>query len=276
MHIPQAILAIAGSDPSGGAGIQADLKTFSLVGVYGCAAPTSLTVQNTLGVFEIFSVPADFVVKQVAAVLADLPVSHIKIGMIGSPRTAEAVGELLARFGGEIFCDPVLRASDATTLFDADALDVFQRSVIANATVLTPNIAELAALAGMPCGNVEESIAAAGALLERFPRLQAVTVKGGHLAASDSLVTDALVERDSGGRHEAFRISRPRIVTRNSHGTGCTFASAMAAFHLLDPDMRQAFAHAGRLVAELLAKSRDCAMGGGTGPLLHHLWRDDR
>ena len=265
------VLAIAGSDPSGGAGIQADLKTFSTLGVYGCAAITALTAQNTLGVEACLPVDPDFFRKQVQLVLNDMPVSHIKIGMVGSREIAAVIDDLLDFFPGEVIYDPVLRASDGHSLFAQENFEPLLVHVVGRATVLTPNLHELELLTGMSCLNRVEMTHAVQSLLVRFPRLRSVVVTGGHIHEDQKTVTDFLINRKLAIQTTAH----PRIRTENSHGTGCTFASAFAAFHLLSGDDDHSFRQAVSFVAQLLKKSASWKLGRGNGPLVHHLYRLD-
>ena len=268
---PQVVLSIAGSDPSGGAGIQADLKTFSTLGVYGCAAITALTAQNTLGVEACLPVEPTFFRKQVQLVLNDMPVSHIKIGMVGSNEIAAVIDDLLDFFPGEVIYDPVLRASAGHALFEQKKLDGLLRHVVARTTVLTPNLNELELLTGMRCPNKKEMTHAVQSLLARFPRLRSVIVTGGHIHEDRKTVTDFLISR----KFAIQTTDHPRIRTKNSHGTGCTFASAFAAFHLLSGDDVHSFRQAVGFVAQLLEKSASWKLGKGNGPLVHHLYRRD-
>lgn len=268
------VLSIAGSDPSGGAGIQADLKTLAVLGVYGAAAVTCLTVQNTREVATVTPVAPDLVREQIELVLADLPVTHIKIGMIGTAPIAEAVGETLTGFAGEVIYDPVLRATAGADLTDPAALAAVRAEIIGRATVLTPNLAELQALTGCTDAKPEELQAAGQKLLADFPDLRAVVIKGGHGPLQSGQVTDYLLYRPAAGALPvSLEASRPWVETANSHGTGCTFASAYTAFHLLTGSDELAFTRAAAFVHRLLAASAGFRLGGGTGPLLHHLLR---
>ena len=250
-----AVLSIAGSDPSGGAGIQADLKTFAVLGVYGCAAITCLTAQNSQGVFDTRPLDPDFVKKQIELVLQDLQISHIKIGMVGTGMIASAIGEALADFSGEIICDPVMAASDGHDLLEPDAMKSFRRYIIGNATVLTPNIPELQMLTHQDCGRHEDALQAAASLFEQFTSLRAIVLKGGHLAEHENRITDSLLLRTD--RHDSPGIlqqSHPRIQTPNTHGTGCTFASAFTAYHLLTGSYEKSFHNAVTFIDLLLSK----------------------
>jgi hydroxymethylpyrimidine kinase/phosphomethylpyrimidine kinase len=269
----RAILAIAGSDPSGGAGIQADLKTYASLGVYGCAAISCLTVQNSQGVFAVQAIAPELVSEQIRKVLADLPVSHIKTGMIGTGEVARAIGACLADFTGIVVCDPVLKASDGRRLLAAADLEIFAEQIITRATVLTPNYREFQILTGLASDSALAIAAAAGQMFARYPRLAAIVVKGGHRQEERSTITDSLFYRD--GREIGTRSTvRARIKTRNTHGTGCTYASALAAYHLRTGNWQRAFQLAGDYVAKLLGLSAGREMGHGIGPLWHHLFTE--
>ena len=268
------VLSIAGSDPSGGAGIQADLKTFAVIGVYGGAAVTCITVQNTRKVQSFLPLPAELVANQIAAVLEDMPVTHVKTGMIGNGAIAAAVGSVLSFFEGEIICDPVLVSSSGSDLLDPNDRALFMTDLVARATVLTPNLPELTVLADSPCATEMQIAAAAGHLFATLPKLRALAVKGGHFREAGDSVTDFLFLRSPSPDQPPSMesVSHPRIRTRNSHGTGCTFASALAAFHLLCGDDRTAFRRATSFLHRLLQKSSEAVLGSGCGPLLHHLY----
>lgn len=263
----QAVLSIAGSDPSGGAGIQADLKTFSAVGVYGAAAITCLTAQNSAGVEAVQPVAPGFVKKQVKLVLADLPITHIKTGMIGTAGVATALGDIFYDFSGELICDPVLRASDGRPLMEEHGLEEFLENIVANATVITPNRQELEVLSGVPVPNRGAIEAATARLFERFGGLKALVVTGGHIDKDTDTVTDSFYQLGCA----VIEKSHSRLPARNTHGTGCTFASAFAAYHLILDDYRQAFEQAVDFMDDLLRLSADHRIGIGAGPLLHHL-----
>lgn len=266
--------SIAGSDPSGGAGIQADLKTFTSIGVYGAAAITCLTAQNSLGVTAVQPVDPVFVKQQIDIVLADLPVTHIKTGMIGTPEIAAAISKALENFRGELICDPVLKASDGHSLFQDDNLNTFCSQVVARATVLTPNLPELELLAGKACKNRVDIQEATTALFERFPSLKAIAVKGGHYQEEDKLIHDLLFMRSDRQTPTVHTAEHPRIKTANTHGTGCTFASAFAAYHLITNDYLEAFHKAVSFMDRLVEKSSVLKLGQGNGPLGHYLVKD--
>ena len=272
-HNPRAILSIAGSDPSGGAGIQADLKTFTAIGVYGGAAITCLTAQNSLGVYSYLPVAPEFIKKQIHLVLADLPVSHIKTGMLGTDEIAGAMAETLHNFSGEIFCDPVLTASDGHELFRKTEGDTGLQALLHISTVLTPNLPELATLTGQKLETPQEAVEAAAALLARYPKLRAIALTGGHIREQTGEVEDFLILQQASG-HKILSAKHPRIATRNTHGTGCTFASAFAAYHLLHGNYQEAFFKAVAFMDTVLRQSANLALGRGKGPLAHHLFRD--
>ncbi|MFA6284808.1 MAG: bifunctional hydroxymethylpyrimidine kinase/phosphomethylpyrimidine kinase [Desulfurivibrionaceae bacterium] len=272
-HTLRAVLSIAGSDPSGGAGIQADLKTFTAIGVYGGAAITCLTAQNSLGVDSCLPVAPEFVTKQIELVLADLPVSHIKTGMLGTDEIAGAMAEALHDFSGEVICDPVLTASDGHTLFQKTKKNPGLQALLNIATVLTPNLPELANLTGQKLATPEEAVAAATALLARYPKLRAIALTGGHIREQAGEVEDFLILRHASGQ-EILSSKHARIVTRNTHGTGCTFASAFAAYHLLSGNYQDAFFKAVTFMDAVLRQSAPLALGKGKGPLIHHLFRN--
>ena len=224
MTTPKIALSIAGSDPSGGAGIQADLKTFHALGVYGTAALAGLTVQNTQGVRDARPVEPAFVRAQVAAVLDDLPVAATKLGMLSDAAVATVIADLLeerrADFG-VVVLDPVMVATSGDKLLQDEAIAVVRERLMPLADVITPNVPEAAVLLGTsPATDDNGVIAQAKALVAAGAR--AALVKGGHL--SDDRVTDALATADG-----VAILSGPRIESRHTHGTGCTLSSAIAA-----------------------------------------------
>lgn len=271
-HTSQAILSIAGSDPSGGAGVQADLKTFTAIGVYGGAAITCLTAQNSLGVASCLPVATDFVRKQITLVLDDLPVSHVKTGMLGTDEIAGVMAEALRDFSGEIICDPVLTASDGHELFRKTENNPGLHALLTTATVLTPNLPELAALTGQKLVTAHEAMEAAFAVSARYPKLRAIALTGGHIQEQADMVEDFLILPQESGR-KILTAKHARIITRNTHGTGCTFASAFGAYHLLIGNYQEAFFKAATFMDTVLRQSASLALGRGKGPLSHHLFR---
>ena len=268
----QVALTIAGSDPSGGAGIQADLKTFTAIGVYGGAVISSLTVQNTLGVFAVQPVAPAFVRDQIACVLRDLEVSHIKIGMLGSAAVAKSICDALADFSGEIIYDPVLVSSSGQALIDQEGFAAVRAQMLGLCTVLTPNLPELSLLTEKTCTDKDTLIAAAEILLKQYGKLRAVIITGGHSEPEEKSITDYMFTASNTSRHiGSMEISHPRIVSPNTHGTGCSFSAAFTAYHLLTGDDAEAFHKATGYMEILIQKSASFKIGHGTGPLSHHL-----
>lgn len=266
------VLSIAGSDPSGGAGIQADIKTCTVLGVYCGAAISCLTVQNTLGVFEIHPVEPELVIKQVANVLEDLRVSHIKIGILGSAAVVESICDALAHYAGEIIYDPVFVSSSGRELIDREAYGIIRQKLIPISTVVTPNLPEFSVLAEKECSTKEEICRAAEKLLLHNEKLRAVIVTGGHIEPGRDFVTDFLLTLPrTTSQVNCEEVSHERITTRNLHGTGCTFSAAFTAFHLLTGDYSESFRKAAQYMDNLVRISASANIGHGTGPLLHYL-----
>ncbi len=265
MTTPIAV-TIAGSDSGGGAGIQADLKTFSALGVYGASVIAALTSQNTKGVTGIHDVPPDFITAQIDAVFSDLDVRAVKIGMLSQPAVIEAVAAGLDRWKAiNVVLDPVMVASSGDRLLNPDAIDVLKRVLIPRALVITPNLPEAAALLDEPLArNEDEMLAQAGRLRDRGA--QAVLIKGGHSQGADSV--DMLVLASS-----FTRLATPRIDTRNTHGTGCTLSSAIAAGLAKGLDLVAAAREAKVYISEAIAAANRLTVGSGHGPVHHfHKW----
>src|ERR1700733_14236595 len=258
-------LTIAGSDSSGGAGIEADLKTFSALSVYGAAVVTAVTAQNTKGVFGIHDVPADFILAQIDAVFADLDVGAVKIGMLGNTAAALAVAASLDRHRPRpVVLDPVLVASTGADLLPADAMDAL-RSLLSRADVVTPNLFEAATLLEAPLARDEDAMRAQAQKLLAFGA-GAVLIKGGHGGGPDSV--DLLVEADGYARFTA-----PRIATKNTHGTGCTLAAAVAAGLAKGLALNAAVREAKAYVSAAIAAADQVKVGAGNGPVHHfHKW----
>ena len=246
---PPRILTIAGSDSSGGAGIQADVKTITMLGGYAMTAITALTAQNTIGVTRVDPVDPEMVAAQIAACIDDIGVDAIKIGMLGSAATADAVAEAVARCRVPIVFDPVMIATSGVALADAETIAAFER-LMALATLTTPNVAELAALGG-DAGMTARGIA--------------YLAKGGD--ADGSVVIDRLVRGD--GTTLSFEGSR--IATRHTHGTGCTLSSAIATYLGMGLPLEEAIDHARGFVRSALRAAP--GFGAGAGPLGHHAAR---
>ncbi len=263
------ILSIAGSDPSGGAGIQADLKTITSLGCYGAAAITAITCQNTQGVSHCQPLSPSLVVDQVSAVLSDLKPSHIKIGMTASADIILSLANCLNDFPGEIVFDPVLKASSGQPLLENTSTAALS-PLLEKITVLTPNIHELTVISGVDINDEEDAKKAALTLLKNYPNIKALCVTGGHLYEDAKEVVDILLEREGDNENlQVKKVRHPRRLTQNSHGTGCTFASAFTAFHAIYNNYHQAFEAAVAYVDTLLELSKDEKVGAGTGPLQH-------
>lgn len=254
-------LTIAGSDSSGGAGIQADLKTFSALGVYGASVITALTAQNTLGVQGIHDVPPDFVARQMESVFSDLAVNAVKIGMLSVPATIDAVAGGLARFSGPVVLDPVMVAASGDTLLTEAAIATLKTRLMPRADLLTPNLPEAAQLLGRAIARNEAEMEEQGeALLGMGAR--AVLIKGGHGEGPEAV--DLLVLPD-----ETIRLAAPRIASRNSHGTGCTLSSAIAAGLAKDFTLREAVSAAKAYVHGAILDADRLSIGQGHGPTHH-------
>jgi hydroxymethylpyrimidine/phosphomethylpyrimidine kinase len=263
MGVPIA-LTIAGSDSGGGAGIEADLKTFSALGVYGACVITALTAQNTKGVYGIHQVPAEFITAQIDAVFSDLDVGAVKIGMMGDTAAIDAVAAGLARHGARnVVLDPVMAASTGADLLHADAFEALRR-LIGCADVVTPNLFEASALLEGPLARDEaEMFAQAQKLLALGSG--AVLIKGGHAGGVESV--DLLVDAEGPARFAA-----PRLTTKNTHGTGCTLASAIAAGLAKGLSLHAAAREAKDYVSAAIAAADRLNVGSGHGPL-HHLYK---
>jgi hydroxymethylpyrimidine/phosphomethylpyrimidine kinase len=264
MSVPVA-LTIAGSDSSGGAGIQADLKTFSALGVYGASVVTALTAQNTTGVFAIHQVPAEFIGAQIDAVFSDFNIGAVKIGMVGSAAAIAAVSAGLRQHrAGNVILDTVMAASSGGKLLGDDAIDAL-RSLMAQARLVTPNLPEAAALTGTIAARDEDEMVAQARKLVTLGA-GAVLIKGGHATGSESV--DILVEGSS-----TMRFALPRIDTDSTHGTGCTLASAIAAGLAQGLSLVDSVRHAKAYLASALKAADRLELGSGPGPLHHfHKW----
>ena len=264
MTIPIA-LTIAGSDSSGGAGIQADLKTFAALGVYGASVITALTAQNTRGVSGIHAVPAPFVSAQIDAVFGDLDVKAVKIGMVGEPATVEAIAAALARWGvTHVVLDPVMAATSGDRLLSADAVLVLLTRLVPRVSLITPNLPEAAALLDEGIASDEAAIVNQGKRLLAMG-CQAVLIKGGHAEGAESI--DYLFSRNG-----MIKLSAPRIATRNTHGTGCSLSSAIAAGLAKGEGLETAVRNAKAWIGAAIAAADRLEVGHGHGPL-HHFHR---
>jgi hydroxymethylpyrimidine/phosphomethylpyrimidine kinase len=255
------ILSIAGSDPSGGAGIQADLKAISANGGYGMAAITALTAQNTTGVQGAQLVAPDFVAAQIASVFDDIRVDAVKIGMLGSAEIARAVAATLRGRAVPVVLDPVMVAKGGDRLLAADAVAVLRDVLLPLATVITPNLPEAADLLDTTeAVSQAQMIEQARALMAMGP--QSVLLKGGHLAGADS--PDLLLTVDA-----AHWLPAERIATRNTHGTGCTLSSALATHLALAGDPLRAARSAKAYIHRAILAADDLQVGQGHGPVDH-------
>ncbi|MFM8866142.1 MAG: bifunctional hydroxymethylpyrimidine kinase/phosphomethylpyrimidine kinase [Limnohabitans sp.] len=256
------VLTIAGSDSGGGAGIQADLKTFAALGCYGMTAITALTAQNTVGVQAIHAVPPGFLRSQLQSVLDDIGVDAVKIGMLHTPEVVRTVAWAIGHYGLQrVVLDPVMVATSGDRLIADDTVEVLVRELFPLASVVTPNLDEAALLIGRPIAGADALEDAGRRLLAMGAR--AALVKGGHLAGDE--VVDLLVQPGQ----PSLRLASQRIASRNVHGTGCTLSSAIAA-HLaqglpLDAAVQQARAY----ILRAIAAGAAVQTGLGHGPLNH-------
>jgi hydroxymethylpyrimidine/phosphomethylpyrimidine kinase len=261
-------LTVAGSDPSGGAGIQADLKTFSALGAYGTAVLTALTAQNTRGVTGVHPVPAGFVTAQLTTLFDDVRVHATKLGMLGSAEVVRAVaGGLAGHPGGPVVCDPVMVATSGHLLIDEAAVDAVRSELLPLADLVTPNVPEAAALlGGPPARSADELPDQATALLALGPG--AVLLKGGHLGGDESVDVLATASGVTVSR-------RPRLTTTATHGTGCTLSSALAALAARvvrdggTPDWVPLVERARDYLQAALAAGAGLGVGSGHGPVHH-------
>jgi len=255
-------LTIAGSDSSGGAGIQADLKTFAAFGVYGASVITALTAQNTRGVAGIHLVPADFVTAQIDAVFSDLDVKAVKIGMVAQLATVDAIVAGLTRWSPKhIVLDPVMVATSGDRLLAMDAVEALRTKLIPRASLITPNLPEAAALLDEPVALSEAAIESQGKRLLALG-CPAVLIKGGHGQGTESI--DYLLSGNG-----IIALAAPRIATRNTHGTGCSLSSAIAAGLAKGEDMETAVRNAKVWVSAAIAAADRLGVGHGHGPIHH-------
>ena len=261
MTIPIA-LTIAGSDSSAGAGIQADLKTFAAFGVYGASVITALTAQNTQGVSAIHQVPADFVTAQIDAVFGDLDVKAVKIGMVSQRSVIDAIAAGLERWSPKrVVLDPVMVATSGDRLLMPDAIDALVTRLIPRADIITPNLPEAAALLDEPVASSETEIKRQGARLLAMG-CGAVLIKGGHGKGANSV--DYLFREDG-----VVALAAPRIATKNTHGTGCSLSSAIAAGLAKGDDLETAVRHAKTWISAAIAAADRLNAGHGHGPIHH-------
>ena len=258
-------LTIAGPDSSGGAGIQADLKTFAALGVYGASAITALTAQNTSGVSAIHLVPPEFLVAQIDAMFSDLAVGAVKIGMVTGLALIDAIVDALKRGSPRhVVLDPVMVASSGDRLLAADAVEALRKRLIPLASLVTPNLPEAAALLSEPLASSAAAIERQGKRLLALG-CPAVLIKGGHDEGSESV--DYLVQ--AGG---TIALAAPRIATKNTHGTGCSLSSAIAAELAKGAELETAVSNAKGFISAAIASADRFTVGHGHGPI-HHFHR---
>ena len=256
------VLTIAGSDSGGGAGIQADLKTFAARGVFGMSVLTALTAQNTVGVQGVFEIPPEFVARQIDSIADDIGVDAVKTGMLSSaPIIAAVAAKIRERHLTPLVVDPVMVAKSGDPLLREDARDALVQQLLPLATVVTPNLPEARVLCGFEITSLDAMRRAAQAIHRLGPRH--VVVKGGHLADTPDAV-DVLYDGES------FREFRaPRVETKNTHGTGCTFGSAIAAELAKGHRVADAVEIAKEYLTQILRASADLQIGHGHGPMNH-------
>ncbi len=261
------VLSIAGSDSGGGAGIQADLKTVSALGVFGATALTLVTAQNTVGVRAVEILPPAMIRGQIDAVLEDLPPDAVKIGALGTAEVIETVAEALAGYTGPVVLDPVMVAKSGDPLLAEEAVAALRARLLPRATLVTPNLPEAARLAGRPLAGTEAEATAQGAALVAAGA-GAALMKGGHGDGPES--ADLLIRAGAA----PLRLARPRIATRNTHGTGCTLSAAIAAELAKGRDLPAAVEAARDWLQSAIAGADRLGIGNGHGPLhhFHGIW----
>ncbi len=267
-HFPQA-LTIAGSDSGGGAGIQADLKTFQMRGVFGTSVITAVTAQNTLGVFDIHPVPLSTIQAQIKAVAEDFTISAVKIGMLGNAQIIETVAEMLERYPFEkLVLDPVMIAKGGAPLLQQNAVSALKRYILPKALVITPNLPEAEALTGIRIDDQQSAREAAGIL--RQSGVNTVVIKGGHSQQSQSAVCFDWIFTPEG----EFTLQSPRYPTKHTHGTGCTFSACITAELAKGKDVEQAIRTAKKFISAAIRHPLN--IGQGQGPTNHWAYQDER
>lgn len=257
-------LTIAGSDSGGGAGIQADLTTFSALGVYGASVITAITAQNTRGVTAIEDISAGMIGAQMDAVFSDINIGAVKIGMVSRIETIETIAAGLRSIDKPIVLDPVMVATSGDRLLQEAAIETLRSRLLPLAWLATPNLPEAALISGQPqATNIQEMIRQAETILKTG--VSAVLIKGGHGTGRDSV--DLLVDGDT-----VQEFSMPRIETRNDHGTGCTLAAAITAHLALGHELSRAVGLSKEFLHGALVAGTDLKIGGGHGPV-HHFYR---
>jgi hydroxymethylpyrimidine/phosphomethylpyrimidine kinase len=252
-------LTIAGSDSGGGAGIQADLKTFQMLEVYGMSAITAVTVQNTLGVHGIYDIPLEGIGRQIEAVISDIGVDALKTGMLSQPEVIELVADLVTKYKlDRLVVDPVMIAKGGANLLANSAQDALRRRLLPLAALVTPNIPEAEVILGMEISSLEAMKVAAVQIVEQFGARAAI-VKGGHRSGEP---TDVLYDGD-----QLHLLTSERYITRHTHGTGCTFSAAITAELAKGKSLIEAAHTAKQFIT--LAIQHELGIGGGHGPTNH-------
>lgn len=258
------VLSVAGSDSSGGAGIQADLKTLSSLGVYGATAITAITAQNTEGVHSQLAIPAQMVYDQIVAVIEDIQPAVIKIGMLSNVEVANVVADALTRYALPIILDPVMVSSSGHRLLSIEAQEVVKQRLLPMATLITPNIPEMEALTEMPLSTLDQKHAAASYLIALGA--QAILLKGGHEEGATK--RDILYINTGAGVDISYH-STPTVVTKNIHGTGCSLSSAIAAYVARGLGLTEAVEAAKSYIFEAIKAGADVSIGRGFGAVNH-------
>ncbi len=258
------VLTIAGSDSGGGAGIQADLKSFSAQGAYGATVITAITAQNTQSVTAVQAIPVDVVRAQIDAVLSDIQIGAIKIGMLGMPDMIETVADALSEFDGPIVLDPVMVSKSGASLLPDEAVDVLRSVLLPRAAVITPNIPEAAVLLKSKPAETLDDVKAQGIDLKAMFGC-AVLMKGGH--SKGDICTDLLLS-DAG----VCQFFAPRVDTKNTHGTGCSYSAAIAALMAGGLDVRAAVKKAHHWLQGAILNADTLSVGQGYGPV-HHFYQ---
>lgn len=257
------VLTIAGSDSGGGAGIQADLKTFSALGCYGTSVITALTAQNTLGVTAIHSVPPVFVKQQLEAVLTDIRPNAIKIGMVHTPELANVIADVLHNYADiPVVLDPVMVATSGDKLIEEATVNTIVSALFPLATLVTPNMDEATILAGIKVVNADDMYAA-GKLIEG-KGAKALLLKGGHLEGTE--ITSLLFANHD---EQPAILASAKVASKNTHGSGCTLSSAIASFLARGEELYTAVIRANEYVYQAIAEGADVRVGSGAGPLNH-------
>lgn len=257
------ILSIAGSDCSGGAGIQADIKTISALGAYSATAITAITVQNTCGVTDIHPIPPSYVKGQIEAVMTDIKPSTIKIGMINDVEIVNVITECIVKYKPEfVVFDPVMVSTSGCKLIEDNAIEAIIKHLIPLSTIITPNLNEARVIAGKELNNVDEMTITGKELLAYG--CHSVLIKGGHLDGDD--MCDVLTIK---GEEKPHVFKSSKIKSKNTHGTGCTLSSAIATYLTLGKDIPEAVRLAKEYVFNGISEGKDITIGNGHGPLNH-------